>query len=962
MSFLVTVIMILGDIFLPPPGIPLFTILYFGWKYIKLKVKADVYLTYLLFFGIPQVVLFFIIKLIALPFKEGFGVLKWLENKLELLENGLEYVEHNLKKSVLGAVFFLILGFPIISPLISGIIPDGGIMAFNLQSAAITVFLILASAFFPVVLIATIVDLVKGGLGSGKSKSDSRLDSMYTSPGGGPGDAYKEMTEAMDNRRETAEAMEKGANKVTKAASKAEGSGLFSRIAAWFKGCVPSNVASVGRKLLKLNPMSKAGKKAAKKASKNAAAKQVASTAARVGEGAKGVSLLPLIPFALALLLLQVGIIFLIFGFVVELYLPYVMGPLAGAAGFTTDYATYGGQVLEPYIPNIDLEPVVLMVQGPLAKAQCFFEGPQCFSEWQMNNTQRPGSEEAGQEYDLTANGFEIEQGQTIDAAYQRPSRPLSVAFALENPRYGLKGISARDVQYRVLVRDNQGGELCGTEFLPISFYQDSSIDSTTIPPGDSYAVGVGTNERNLEESLNLFECRLLQPGQAKLTRTAELAFMYDYSSQSNLRIRAMSYENFADRDLDRGYKKSETADTPVKSYVNVYAPVLFDETEDGDRNARPFEVQIGLQTDDPNIRYRVDPESIRFTPSRSTEIVGGSCEDFEEASTGPGGVETYRLDDPGVTQIERETTDVGRWYTTARSPSVMECTMKIASPEDISSSGETLILDVSANYTVIKDGVTDDFQTWNTLCSGHNCPFLVPEQTLNGQSERIQNNFISTCDPALRATAVGGCDVREPGIDYDTDIQDAEDLDEDAWVNGLGGNDVINYEKVNEGETAYDWNYFVQESAPESMRSHSYLSGTGGKPVIGLDEEEWTEITPDRDAPARALYITGAGEPDTRFRELSDQRAVCADLHGGSTENAVSEFAQIWGDRYSSEKVLYLKPASVKSSCEPNQGAIESFIDGVFGQNAQQRYDEAKQGCDGVLTLFRSASYACYS
>ncbi len=961
MGLLTMAILIIGDLFLPPPGIPLFSILYFGWKYIKIKVKADIYLTYLLFLGIPQIILFFIIRLIALPFKESYGVLKWIEDKLENLTKGVEYVEHNTKKSVFGAAIFLVFAFAIFQPSLGTLTSAASVLSFSsIQGALITVLLLLVGAFLPIIILATIVSVLKGGIG-GSDDSGSKLDSMYTNPGASSAaDEYRDAMESRGELHEAKSAVEKGASK----AAEAEGSGIVE----WFKGCVPGNVSSIGGKLAELNPMaSEAAEAGAKKATKAGVASEGAEMGYEAVEAGEGVALWPLMLFAIVLFVFQIGIIFALFGFMLKIYMPLIGGPIMGALGFSAEYANYGGQAIAPYIPNIDLEPVTLAVQSQVAKLQCFAQGPECFTEWQMNNTQRPGSEEQGEEYDLTSSGFEIEQGQTIDVAYQRPWRPLSVSFALENPMNGLKGIAARDVQYRVDIRDISGNSVCGTDFLPISFYQDvDGTDRTTIPPGDSYVVGVGTEqEETLKEEINLFDCRLLQPGQAKLTRTAELSYMYDYFSQSNLRIRAMSYENYADRELERGYKKSETADTPVKSYINVYAPVIYDEMDDGERRSRPFEVQIGFQTDDSDVIYRIDPESVTFTPSRSTEIVEGSCGDFTLQDTGMANVQTYELSEPGREQIRRETIEADRWYTTARSPSVMECTMKLANPDEISSSGETLIMDVSANYTVIKDGITDDFQVWNTLCSGRDCPFLIPKQELNGQPEWVKDNFLTTCDSARRSTAVGGCDVRSLGMEVGASIEDERSLNEDAWVNGLYEGETINYENINEGDMAIDWNYIIEEEVTESDRKIAYFSKTGGKPVIGMQTGEWEYVNLgedelDVDAPPAAIYLTDVGGRDVESREIT-WRTVCADLQNNNKKRAVEEFALEWEESYA-EQVFFLKPADVRTSCSPSQGWLDQAFDNLLdGKDRRDAYNEAKNGCSGVLTMLESGTYSCF-
>lgn len=957
MGLILMTLVILGDLFAPPTGIPLFSILYFGWKYIKMKIKMDVYLTYLLFLGVPQIALMTLFRIIEIPFKGSLKLADKLEDELEYIKKGAEFLEHHPKKGLIMALISGVLMFATFAPSLTSLASSltGGV-----TSILQTLLILLGGALLPVIIILGIYEWISSHLGSGESARD-QLDSMYTDPGAG-----NEMKEAREMRENLHEG-KKAAGKAVEAAE--EGEGILGRLGEFAKSCVPKNVTSIGTDLVETLPIpiGPSAKRTAERTGASEASEigyeAAAEETAVIAEESKAVGLLPLTIAALILLVFQALLIGAIFMFVIHLYMPIIGGPMMAALGFSTDYATYGSQALQPYMPNIDMSPFVTMIQGPIAKAQCFFEGPQCLTEWKMNNTQRPGSEEEGQTYDLKSSGFEIEQGQTIDAAYQPPDRSLSVAFALENPMYGLKGIAARDVQYNVLVNDNAGEQVCGTDFIPINLYQRDSIEPTTIPPGDSYSAGAAIQEPEaIKEQLTMLKCGLLQPGQAKLTRTAELQYMYDYSSQSNLRIKAMSYQNYADKNLDRVYKKSETADTPVKSYVNVYAPVLFDEMQDGTRKPRPFEVQIGLETDDLDVKYRVDPESIRFTPSRATEVAG-NCDDFTPISTSERDITTYKLDDSGIDQIRRETFENDRWYTKARSPSVMECTLSVSNPDQISASGETLIMDVSADYTVIKEGITDQFQAWNTLCSGLNCPLLVPENRLSGLDESKREGFLTSCDPGKRATAVGGCDVRNPGISSEGAAWQEEKI-EDAWLTPqIPGSDIINFERIDEGETAYDWNMVVKESG-DAIKSFASIQKTDGKPVIGLTEDRFERVTSiDQEAPPAALYVTeSGGVKDTEFRQI-DWRTVCADQFEGNKTKALNRFTTLWEERNYAESVLYLKPKAVTSSCNPSGGGLIDAIAGIIGQTKQERYESVKNNCNennGVLTVVKGG-FQCY-
>lgn len=930
-----------------------------GWKYIEMCIKVDFWTIYLLVSVFTQLPIYVLI------IRPGIAGAHLFERLLGGIHEGVEVLHHQPKSAGALMAILSVIVFSFYPLSIQNL--SAAVLAENMANFGIIIFI---ASFISILGAALYSHFTSKNLKTGSGNQKSRaLDPMYTGAQGAKnavGQGVRGMQEASEQAEEVSELTQQARSKKKKKPWIPKN---MKKAAMNLKGSIPfmsSKTAArkTGTKAAKAKRANKA-QKTGKAAKAGKAGAKLGTAGAAIGGWELVVLIAAALLAALVMFIIQFVVVMVFAGAVFYAYLPIITGIFGDIFGFSADYANFGGQLLAPYIPNVDLQPVALMVQGPIAKAQCFFEGPQCISEWQMNNTQRPGSEEAGQTYDLSASGFEIEQGQTIDAAYQPPERSLSVAFALENPMYGLNGIAARNVQYSVLVKDNQGQELCGTDYVDISLYDGGTIEETTIPPGDSYAAGASIRNTEIENELTMLKCQLLQPGQAELNREAELRYKYEYSSQSNLRIRAMSYQNYADRDLDRDYRKSETADTPVKSFVNVYAPVLFDESRDGERTARPFEAQIGLETDDLDVRYRVQPDTVRFTPSRATEEVG-NCEDFEPVSGSSDGFTTYKLSESAQDQIERETYDSGNWYTSARSPSVMECTMKLSNPDQISSSGETLIMDVSANYTVIKDGTTDNFQTWNTLCSGRNCPLLVTQQSVDGLDEDLQNGFLTTCDPSKRATAVGGCDVRSSGIDDDGNI------DRDAWIEpdftGDDG-DLINYEKVEEGETAYNWNQFVEENN-DQFSGVALLQKTGGKPAIGLDKNDFNRIDTfdndgghDDDTPSSALYITETNEGlDTEFVEL-DARRVCADNQNGNTDAAMNRFGEIWLERYYGDQLLYLKPTEIVEDCSPSQGTIQEIIDSLDGEDAQDRYENAMGTCrdnNGVLTVYQDA-YQCY-
>jgi hypothetical protein len=222
----------------------------------------------------------------------------------------------------------------------------------------------------------------------------------------------------------------------------------------------------------------------------------------------------------------------------------------------------------------------------------------------------------------------------------------------------------------------------------------------------------------------------------------------------------------------------------------------------------------------------------------------------------------------------------------------------------------------------------------------------------------------MTSCDPRRRATAVGGCDVRSLGMTDGADISDEDSLNQDAWINGIMGpngepDEVMNHEKINEGDTAYNWNYFVQE-APSSWENHVFLQETGGKPVVGLTEEEWDRAnTDDWDQPPFAIYLRNTNELDVESREIAN-RIVCAEGYN-NREAALDRYANIWAGSFA-DRLLYLKPNRVESSCAPSQGFWSSLFENiVFGEDKRDRYEDIKSSCGGVLTVTQGGSYSCF-
>jgi hypothetical protein len=941
------VIFIIGLSFVPVIGQIMWAyyLLKIGWKYIEMCIKVDFWTIYLIVSVFTQLPIYLLI------IRPGIAGAHLFERFLGGIHNGVEVLHSKPKKAGIAMVLLSAVVFSFYPLSIQNISID------TLTSNLTNFGIIIAIASFVSIILAALADkFYSGDLKTASSEKEPSLDPMYGPSGAGKAkeaarEGMRGMYESKEAAHEVAETTEKVTGKkpwvpenMTKAASKLKGSIPFMDS--------KSATKKAGKRAGKASRAGKAGKAA--KAGKTAkAGKAVAGAGAALGGWEAVIALLVALILGLIIFVVQFVAVMAIAGGIFYAYLPLLSGIFGDALGFGIDYGNYGGQILAPYMPSIDMQPLVMAVQGPIAKAQCFFKGPACFSEWQMNNTQRPGSEAVGQEYDLTVDGFEVANGQTIDVAYNNPGQPLSVSFALNNPRNGLRGIEANNVKYNLSVNRNNGASLCNTGFKSIELYTGGGRSPDTILPGDSWAFR--SNEA-VRQDITLRNCNLLQPGQIELTREAELQIKYEYGSQSNLDIRAMSYDNLDQQGIDRSFKESETADTPVKSYINAYAPVLFDEYQDGERNARPFDVQVGLKTDRTDIKYRVDPNSIRFTPSTATEIAAPTRCDFVPVDgTEDELVTTYKLEQSAIDQINRESFESDSWYDATRGPTVMECPLQIANPEDISTSGETLIMDVNADYTVIKEDVTYDFQTWNTLCSGRNCPFLVTQQDKQQLSD--PENFLSTCSPSKRADASGGCDVRK----LSEELGDLEDWQED-WQNPSDDELHFNYETIGRGQTAYRWD---TADVIEGQAAHKSSIPNPDRPAIGVSEEDWVQITgPIPEDEEQDPIIVAVRNRDGESRDVDveylDQTTLCRQESTYSASNIVKGFANIWAERNIAEDILYTRVDEVRDNCQPSEGLLESVGSALGIESAQDRYNDIVENCNSIVAI-RSGNFVCY-
>jgi len=368
-----------------------------------------------------------------------------------------------------------------------------------------------------------------------------------------------------------------------------------------------------------------------------------------------------------------------------------------------------------------------------------------------MNNTVRPGSEDVGERYELRVVEFGLGV-ERVDTAYKEKDYTLPINFLVENTRNGIKGITAEDVRYKIAIMDNER-TYCSTNGEDGSW---RNINSQGLEEGDAgfdeqnnILPGLGVTPTQSLSELNLARCELLQPSLG-VNRVVEMQMKYDYSSQATLYFDAMSRSHRRDQGITPSFTQSETARTPVKSYVNVQGPASFYETSSGNRRAVPFTARFGFETE-AGVDYRIEPDSIRIYDSSLTEPTD-QCSGLKSLPSE--GENVYTVSDRAAQRIELRQEE--GWFSSNTGPAPLRCTMQLSDPDSVSATGEELIMRMDANYTVRLTEEMESFSVWNTQCETRKCPIVVTEQ----YAEDADINLTSECSGVDQRD---GCSVRVP-------------------------------------------------------------------------------------------------------------------------------------------------------------------------------------------------------
>ncbi|WEL23930.1 hypothetical protein [Candidatus Nanohalovita haloferacivicina] len=623
------------------------------------------------------------------------------------------------------------------------------------------------------------------------------------------------------------------------------------------------------------------------------------------------------------------------------------------AAVFTTGYGSLASNAVGNQVIGLDLEDEILAVRQAAQQAQCFGDAA-CMQRWRYNNTRRPGSEVEGQEYKLQIEEFEVNGGDTINVAGRRPGYVFPASFSVFNPRHGLKGIKAKNAQYRVMVQKAEGfaglegaQTLCSTGWKPLNGQYASSY---TDEEGTIYPGGFATPLGSLN-ALNISSCGLMQPA-LDMSRHVEMQVKYEYSSQSQISFDAMAVDNLEGRP---DFKKSKTADTPVKTFINVQNPATY--VNEGN-NVRPnvFLVKVGFETAQRGIDYKVHPEELVIRDSSATMDVENSRWADELGSANCRGLQKVSGEENLYTLSEEQKeymTNQG-WYDYGQRPTQAICAMVLENPEEISPSGETLRMSIDANYTVRLGQSADNFRVQNRNCGGNqrkNCPFLVPKDKIGSYEDVDNDHLISKCDSDLRVAANNGCDVRKGGAPVGQDWRNVE---------------LYNHEEVDadieEGETAYTWESIVNDYSRSNGGAFITVSPEVTDTAIGLSDSE-RELMNDanREPSIGAGLVTSQrfGSSDVEVREV--EGILCTRAFDFSYSATLEDYMQYWDD--SNPRADTLMFTAMAQDCTERPGLAQQIMN-AFGSSPKENFKEAMNSCsgeEGGVVIVDDGSFRCF-
>jgi hypothetical protein len=495
----------------------------------------------------------------------------------------------------------------------------------------------------------------------------------------------------------------------------------------------------------------------------------------------------------------------------------------------------------------------------------------ECVQEWKSQNSERPDSNDVGERYGLVIDRFSITGSESgINVGSARPDEEIPVTIVVRNPIRGIKGIEAKNVEYKLRMTDSEHegeDEYCDTGWLPLRD-TDSSGEPEDIPPGGTvFKRSIQVSESSEGDPFTHESCRMLTPG-AGDDRTVQFFLRYEYFSQATLYFQAMSTEELESEDITRKFTNSQTADTPAQAALSATQPVTFRSGYEGE-NRKTFEVQGTVTTEKEDVDYFI--RDLKMVDSTLTQPLQGDRCDFETQSSQQGS-QSLRPDDFTKQRLQENADGDAKFYSEDRPPNPFSCEFRLNEYRQISNSGETLDMDLLTNYTIIKSSDQVTFEAYNRRCSSeqNNCPFVFPVQGPSSSDlARLSDPYqVNSENPLYWSLKEARC-TGPSASDGCTAVSSEQYRD-------LLNREINEYDgsKIRDGEIAVQINQEPSDLIGKCGQKAVNTDETN-RNIIGLDYDEYFSMKIDQDA-----VITYSPDQSTEgydgFEVANEQKEKC--------------------------------------------------------------------------------------
>jgi|GEM_PF-634027 hypothetical protein len=186
--------------------------------------------------------------------------------------------------------------------------------------------------------------------------------------------------------------------------------------------------------------------------------------------------------------------------------------------------------------------------------------------------------EEENPNYELRLNNFTI--GNDVAEPITEENSSVPVYFTIENPIHGLKGITPKNISYKLKLNGSED-RYCETSRIKVK---------DEIEPGNEVEI-----QDDISKHLDTENCIL---NQTESDLTAFVDLRYDYRSMSSLVM------GVGEKSDNKSLIYSETANTIVEPQMSVENPL----------SSKDFEINVTFETN-PNVKYQVSELKI-MSPS----------------------------------------------------------------------------------------------------------------------------------------------------------------------------------------------------------------------------------------------------------------------------------------------------------------------------------------------------------